>query len=749
MGSRKSKRKQAAAPGAPTRSGRAPGETAGRSGRPPHGGRRRLVLAAVVVAAAALALTAYGLLRTGGKTIRNVVLVSIDTCRADHLGCYGYASPITPNIDALARRGVRFDSVITPYPMTLPAHCSMLTGTYPKTHGVRWNSDRLAEAHVTLASVLRAAGYQTAGFVGGFPMSAKFGLGQGFETYDDQFPKTGPGDDPERKADEVSRRGMEWLEQHNGRPFFLFLHYYDPHLPYDPPPPLPQTYDGELAYVDLWIGKVLDKLHALGLDDDTLVVVTGDHGEGLMEHGEQEHGFLVYQNTVDVPLIVYDPAGARGGRVEGRISLVDLMPTVLGRLGLTIPPRVQGRDLSSYLAGGAFHAPYAAGALRPDAGGALHAPERLLYSETVWPEAYNCNALYCILDGRWKYIQSRKPELYDLRCDGGEKDNLVARDPALARRLQAGLEGFRKAMPAAADLPGGSSAAVDKETLQRLESLGYIGGGVVREQSGPDAGQEDPKDFVALFERCKTGFHLMGKRQYSQAEKILREVVARRPGLILARNWLADMALRQKHPGEAIVQLSAALSVLAQMKDSPMPLSRERSAARAGHMHKLLAGALLMDGKPDAAIAELRIAIGLVPDFEDHLKLIECLSLRGRYKEAVAECRKLLETAPENVRLRNNLAWILATCPDASVRDGAKALEMAQALVQTSSGRDAAVLDTLAAAYAETGQFTQAAATAQQALARVRSGKQPGSARAIQSRLDLYRAGRPFRETPK
>ena len=306
-------------------------------------------------------------------------------------------------------------------------------------------------------------------------------------------------------------------------------------------------------------------------------------------------------------------------------------------------------------------------------------------------------------------------------------------------------------MPAAADVPGGSSAAVDKETLQRLESLGYIGGGAVQEPSGPDAGQEDPKDFVALFDRCRTGFRLMGKRQYPQAEEILREVVALRPRLILARQWLADMALRQKHAVEAIEQVSAALSILADMerKGTPTPSSRNRNATRAGRLHKFLAGALLIEGKLDPAIAELRIGIGFVPDFDDHFRLIELLSQRGRYREAVAECRKLLETAPENVRLRNKLAWILATSPDASVRDGAKALEMAQALARTNSGRAAAVLDTLAAAYAETGQFHKAVATAQQALARARSGKQPGSAFAIQSRLDLYRAGRPFRETPK
>ena len=224
--------------------------------------------------------------------IRNVLLISIDTCRADRLGCYGYQGQVTPKIDAPAREGVRFTSVITPVPMTLPAHCSMLTGSYPATHGVHSNYERLGEANVTLAKVMRSAGYQTAAVLGGFPMSSRFGIGQGFETYDDEFPRKHGADEPgERKAEEVSRRGMAWLESHGSQPFFLFLHYYDPHYPYDPPAPFPQTYEGELAYTDVWVGKVLDRLRELALYDNTLVVLVGDHGEGLSEHGEKEHGF--------------------------------------------------------------------------------------------------------------------------------------------------------------------------------------------------------------------------------------------------------------------------------------------------------------------------------------------------------------------------------------------------------------------------------------------------------------------------
>ena len=286
-----------------------------------------------------------------GRDIRNVLLISIDTCRADSLGCYGNSSQATPNVDALARDGVLFKSVITPFPMTLPAHCSMLTGTYPETHGVRANVGRLGDANVTLAKILRTAGYQTAAFVGGFPLAARFGLNQGFQTYDDQFHQGKDGDEPERKAEEVSRPAMAWLEEHGDQPFFLFLHYYDPHFPYDPPPPFPSTYAGEIAYVDMSIGTVMDKLRTLGLYDNTLVIVAGDHGEGLGEHGETEHGFFIYQSTLHVPLMVRTPKGrVKGSQVDENVSLVNIVPTVLGLAGLSIPRQVQGVDLSGYLA---------------------------------------------------------------------------------------------------------------------------------------------------------------------------------------------------------------------------------------------------------------------------------------------------------------------------------------------------------------------------------------------------------------
>ena len=336
---------------------------------------------------------------------------------------------------------------------------------------MRANRACLGASSPTLAKILRSAGYQTAGFVGGFPMSARFGLGQGFDTYDDRLPKGGPGLEPERKAEEVSRRGMEWLEEHGGQPFFLFLHYYDPHFPYDPPPPYPPNYDGELAYVDLWIGKVMEKLHALGLDADTLVVLAGDHGEGLGEHGETEHGFLLYQNTLSVPLIVRPPAGGpTGNRVDENVSLVDVMPTVLGLLGLSIPRQVQGVNLSGFCGAG----------VPPAAGKSPSAGPRPIYSETLWPELYDCNPLYCVLEGRWKYIQSRRPELYDLSRDGERRTISSTKSRATPATCATAWKTCGRRCPLPPIRPSGAGAPLDKDTLRRLESLGYIGGGRAR-----------------------------------------------------------------------------------------------------------------------------------------------------------------------------------------------------------------------------------------------------------------------------
>ena len=744
----------------------------------------RFVLIALVVAVVAATWGTWHFSRRQShiEGIQNVVLVSIDTCRADHLSCYGYSRETTPNIDALARDGVLFKSVFTPVPITLPAHSSMLTGTYPPIHGVRLNVGyRVGDTNVTLAESMQAAGYQTAAFIGGFPLDSSFGLNQGFQTYDDDFSGGGEsGPKNERKAEEVNRLAMTWLEKHNDKPFFLFLHYYDPHASYVPPPPFASTYAddpyaGEIAYVDMCIGQVLDKLRSLGLYDNTLIIVTGDHGEGLGEHGERYHGFLIYQSTLHVPLIVRVPRGsARGDQVNEDVSLVDIVPTVLGLIGLSTPREVQGVDLRGYLEG-------------------IFVPERQqpIYSESEWPNLYGCSPLYSIVDGAWKYIQFPKPELYDLSRDGGEKVNVVGKEPQIAHRLQGRLEESQKAMDSAPDRRG--NVPLDKEAIRRLESLGYVGGGVVRGNPSSDLRLEDPKDFLPMSERFETLNILVSEKRYQEAKKQCLEIISLRPEFFMPYGFLGWLALKERRTADAMRHLSTAMSILTELKDNVA-----RSSLGAGTInyfiascHRNLGEALILEGKLDQAVIELKSALRIDPEFfRNHYNLGLVLQKQGKVDEAIAHYQKALKikphSAPAHRRLSlalqgqgkftkavvhyqkaianyqktsgvipdyaltvNNLAWLLATCSDASVRDGNRAVKLAKKAIDLSGGKSPAILDTLAAAYAETQQFQKAVATAQEAVALAKSAKQAILASRIQSHLDLYRAGRPYREMPR
>jgi arylsulfatase A-like enzyme/Flp pilus assembly protein TadD len=768
----------------------------------------RLALTALVIAALAAGwgIWHFSLARRRINGIRNVVLVSIDTCRADHLSCYGYPRQTTPNIDALAQDGVLFKSAFTPVPMTLPAHTSMLTGTYPPIHGVRLNDGyRVSTSNVTLAKIMQAAGYQTAAFIGGFPLDSRFGINQGFQTYDDNFPGGREIDsENRRKAEEVDRPAMTWLEKHSGKPFFLFLHYYDAHFPYALEPPFASTYAddpyaGEIAYVDRCIGQVLDKLRALGLYDNTLVIVTGDHGEGLGEHRERAHGFLIYQSTLDVPLIVRAPrGGVRGSQVNEHVSLVDIVPTVLGLIGLSTPPQVQGVDLRGYLEGTS-----------------ASKRQEPIYGESLWPNWFGCSPLYGIVDGAWKYIRSPKPELYDLSRDRGEKANVVDKEPQVADRLRVRLEESLKAMASAADRRG--NVSLDKEAMRRLESLGYVGGGVVQGDPSSDLKLEDAKDFLPVFQHFQTINTSFLEKRYPEAKKGCLEFVSLHPKIFIPYVWLGVIALDEHRAADAVRHFSTAMSILTESKDTAArsPLGAEANDYWVVRCLVDIGSALMEEGKLDQAIVELKRALGIDPEcFGVHNNLGLALERQGKLDEAIAHYRKALKIEPDNVAVcyslglalarrgqfdeaithyrnalahqpdmvaahndlgaalagrgqfdeaivhyrkalasqpqyapaQNNLAWLLATCPDASLRNGAEAVELAQRVVRLSGRRDPASLDTLAAAYAEARQFPNAVAAAQEAVTLARAAKRASLADGIQSHLDLYRAGRPYRE---
>jgi arylsulfatase A-like enzyme len=459
-----------------------------------------------------------------------VVLVTFDTTRADHLGCYGNDTVDTPTVDALAAEGVRFERALSAIPITLPSHSTILTGKYPPGHGVRDNGlFVLAEEQETLAEILKGHGYATGAAVGAFPLVARFGVDQGFDHFDDRLSSEGLGVlgagalaaprlfFEERRAARVNEAVFDWLEAVSADPFFLWVHYYDPHQPHEPPPPYDQLYandryDGEIAYADESLGVLLDRLRSLGVYDRTLVVFTSDHGEGLGEHGELTHSYLVYDTTLHVPLIFRLPGGAGGGRVVAEpVRLVDLLPTILDLLELPVPDGLDGRSLETALEGGATSP-------RPH------------YAESLSARFnHNWGELRALYDGGWKYIHGPRPELYDLGADPRELHDLAGAEPEVAERMRSALAGFLARRAAAS----ASVASVpDAETRERLQALGYLQGGggepatVSEELRGDGTPPQDRIGDVSAMSQVRS---LLVQGRAFAAQQIAEELIRRDP----------------------------------------------------------------------------------------------------------------------------------------------------------------------------------------------------------------------------
>lgn len=306
------------------------------------------IFACIFAVLAALPVVA----QTPGKPPLNVVLITIDTLRADHVGCYGYKQIKTPNIDGLAADGARFERAFAVVPVTLPSHSSILTGTYPMLSGMHdFSGNKLSPLQPTLASVLQQSGYRTGAVVASAVLDSRFGLNHGFDFYYDHFDfnrlDEANLDEMERPGNVVADVALDWLAKNSQKKFFLWMHLYDPHFPYNPPEPYrheyaSRPYDGEIAFADEQVGRILRFLKEKGIYQNTIIVLCGDHGESLGEHGEKTHGFFIYNATMHVPLLIRLPENVRSRAVDNPVSLVDLMPTVLEAVGVEIPPQVQG-----------------------------------------------------------------------------------------------------------------------------------------------------------------------------------------------------------------------------------------------------------------------------------------------------------------------------------------------------------------------------------------------------------------------
>jgi arylsulfatase A-like enzyme/Flp pilus assembly protein TadD len=552
------------------------------------------------------------------------------------VSAYGFPRPTTPNIDAVAREGVLFKNVHTPVPMTLPAHVSMLTGTLPPTHGLRDNLlNRLPDASLTLAEMLKTRGFTTGAIVSTFVLDRRFGTSQGFDTYDDRFQAVHKiGDLSERKGDETTRLARDWLDAHKEQPFFLFVHFYDPHEPYESPEPFASrwsghSYEGEVAFADDCVGQVLEKLRQLGLYDDTLIVITGDHGEMLGEHGELNHGFFIYEGALRVPLVMRVPRAAPSPRaLDVPVSLIDIAPTIVSLVGAPVPKEVQGVDLSPWLAG------------RGAGGGA-----RPLYAETVTPTRYyGATSLLGVLVDGWKYIETTRPELYDLRSDPAEALNLLEREPARADALGRILVGI---LAAAGRAPGPApeSAALDEASRERLAALGYLGRGGDVSSRGFDRSKEDAKDLIAFFRKDQRLNKLVEDKKYPEARALCEEMLRQRPGF-------ADCHLQMSKIAAAEGNLDAALT--AARKAVGVGPKNERA-------HVQLAALLKGRGEVDGAIAHLRQALTLEPNAPDTRMLLgRALAEKGRLDEAASLLDTAAASQPESAAAATQLGFVLA-----------------------------------------------------------------------------------------
>jgi arylsulfatase A-like enzyme/Tfp pilus assembly protein PilF len=443
----------------------------------------------------------------------NLVLITVDTLRADRLGCYGNRSVPTPAVDGLAARGVLFSRAFSQASTTLPAHVTILLGMSPPHHGVHDNSNFVVRPEMlTLAEHLKAAGYATGAFVGAFPLDARFGLDQGFDVYDDRLDKAEdrPGEGGERRAEAVWTSARAWLDKQK-TPWFLWVHFWDPHDPYAPPEPYlsrfaDRPYDGEVAYTDSVVGRLRRHLADRGLDQNTCVVLTGDHGESLGEHGERTHGFLAYNTTMWIPLVVSAPGLAPGRRVRQSVSHADVFPTVCDILGLRAPEGLQGTSLLPAMKGGRL-------------------PRRAIYFESLSPYF---NMDWAPIQGAIredeKFIDSPLPEIYDLAADFNEARNIA--DSGTVSRKRGELRDLVSRLSA-----GGaerSGRAADRETLERLRSLGYAANvpSAARRTFGPE---DDVKTLLPRHNKAMEALDLFKAGKHREAEEMLRETISSGP----------------------------------------------------------------------------------------------------------------------------------------------------------------------------------------------------------------------------
>jgi arylsulfatase A-like enzyme/Flp pilus assembly protein TadD len=568
---------------------------------------------------------------------RSVVLVTLDTTRADRIGVYGGTAVPTPNLDRIAREGTLFETALAQVPLTLPSHAAIFTGRYPSALGVRHNGIyRLPDSATTLAERLREAGFTTAGFISAFVMQRGFGVEQGFDHFNDvpvdRF--QGARDrlfEAQRTADDVNEQVFRWLDAHAGEGrFFLWVQYYDPHVPYDPPEVEGRElsgsgYDREISYLDACFGDLVERLEREEMLDSVVLVVAGDHGEGLGDHGEKTHGVFLYEESLRVPFFIRAPGLVPAGEVvEGPVELVDLAPTVLDLLQLPPLDQAQGRTLVPRIDG------------RDDGSGAR------AFAETYMPRLdYGWSELASIRDGRWKLVKAPTPELYDLRDDPGEKLNLYYEQPERGERMAAELdEWLATVADPSAESEASRTLTADEEA--RLRSLGYLSGEHSRTLGDAEEFERaDPKEMIAELERFMESRRMLDRGRPDLALERADEILADNPWNHQARVTRILALIRLERYGEA--EETARAHVTATATD---PAASE--ILREGAM-ELVASVYRFQGRLREAEEHYRIVLELNPANESSaVDLARLMIETGRLQDAAVVVEELLRRRPDS-----------------------------------------------------------------------------------------------------
>lgn len=656
---------------------------------------KALIVGALLLTGAAAAILGLRAGRNAERTSvpENVLLITIDTLRADHLGCFGYAGASTPSIDRLASAGVRFERTHAHNVITLPSHSNILTGLYPITHGVRDNSGfRLPTSLPTLATLLKARGFACGAFVGAFPVDSRFGLDRGFDVYDDNYgDATGAADFRfvERRAEEVVTPFLAWLDglpptaaglaAAGGRPgWFAWVHFYDPHSPYDPPEPFKtkfagRPYDGEISYADSQVGRIVDHLREGGRLRSTCIIVTADHGEGLGDHGEGTHGLFAYESTLHVPLIIDGP-GFSSRVVHSPVRHIDVVPTILDLLRAPIPGSLNGRSLLPLLKGTG------------------DSPPADSYFEAMTASLNRGWApLRGIISGPYKYIDLPIAELYEIDTDRGERTNLVNVRPEIVRSLRAQLAGL--------DRTGGrvDRVAEDPETLEKLKSLGYVSTEGPVQTKSASLEEDDPKRLIELDNLLNDAIVAAGSGDLQRARDELESIIEKRPTMSVAYSHLAYVYREMGLPEKALQTIRRALE---RGIDSP------ELRIRLG---------LFLDeaGKSKEAVAILEKAVTETADNTDGLTYLGMACAHaGDPARAIQTFRKIVDANPGNAGAYANMGAVFL-----QERNYQEAIDALEKALRIDPGF-AAAHNSLGVALASTGNAEAAAAHWEQAINR-------------------------------